>query len=281
MTATAVATVVEFHGPRPPWKWAGGKRQLLPELHKHVPEKFGRYFEPFFGGGALFWSLQPKAATIGDLNQELTTALGQIKGNVGDLIVVLRSFERSHLKRKKVFYLELREDIPHRDVEVAARFITLNRLGFNGLYRVNKSGGFNVPYGKWASTPKVCDEVNLKACSLALRGASIVHGDFAHIVMPAQRGDFVYLDCPYWPVSATADFTSYTKDGFDAADQERLRDLALKLKRSGVKVLLSNADMPQVRKLYKQGFEMRRVEARRGINSDANKRGSVGELLIW
>ena len=281
MTATAVATVVEFHGPRPPWKWAGGKRQLLPELHKHVPEKFGRYFEPFFGGGALFWSLQPKAATIGDLNQELTTALGQIKGNVGDLIVVLRSFERSHLKRKKVFYLELREDIPHRDVEVAARFITLNRLGFNGLYRVNKSGGFNVPYGKWASTPKVCDEVNLKACSLALRGAIIVHGDFAHIVMPARPGDFCYFDSPYWPVSATADFTSYTKDGFDAADQERLRDLALKLKRSGVKVLLSNADMPQVRKLYKQGFEMRRVEARRGINSDATKRGSVNELLIW
>ena len=281
MTATAVATVVDLHGPRPFTKWAGGKRQLLPELHKHVPEKFGRYFEPFFGGGALFWSLQSKAATIGDLNQELTTALGQIKGNVGDLIVVLRSFERSHLKRKKVFYLELREDIPHRDVEVAARFITLNRLGFNGLYRVNKSGGFNVPYGKWASTPKVCDEVNLKACSLALRGASIVHGDFAHIVMPARPGDFCYFDSPYWPVSATADFTSYTKDGFDAADQERLRDLALKLKRSGVKVLLSNADMPQVRKLYKQGFEMRRVEARRGINSDANKRGSVGELLIW
>ena len=224
MTATAVATVVELHGPRPPWKWAGGKRQLLPELHKHVPEKFGRYFEPFFGGGALFWSLQPKTSTIGDLNIELTAALKCIKSNVSSLIIMLRSFELSHLKRKKVFYLELREDIPHRDVEVAARFITLNRLGFNGLYRVNKSGGFNVPYGKWASTPKVCDEVNLKACSLALRGASIVHGDFAHIVMPAQRGDFVYLDCPYWPVSATADFTSYTKDGFDAADQERLRD---------------------------------------------------------
>ena len=281
MTATAVATVVEFHGPRPPWKWAGGKRQLLPELHKHVPEKFGRYFEPFFGGGALFWSLQPKTSTIGDLNIELTAALKCIKSNVSSLIIMLRSFELSHLKRKKVFYLELREDIPHRDVEVAARFITLNRLGFNGLYRVNKSGGFNVPYGKWASTPKVCDEVNLKACSLALRGASIVHGDFAHIVMPARPGDFCYFDSPYWPVSATADFTSYTKDGFDAADQERLRDLALKLKRSGVKVLLSNADMPQVRKLYKQGFEMRRVEARRGINSDATKRGSVGELLIW
>ena len=281
MTATAVATVVEFHGPRPPWKWAGGKRQLLPELHKHVPEKFGRYFEPFFGGGALFWSLQPKTSTIGDLNIELTAALKCIKSNVSSLIIMLRSFELSHLKRKKVFYLELREDIPHRDVEVAARFITLNRLGFNGLYRVNKSGGFNVPYGKWASTPKVCDEVNLKACSLALRGASIVHGDFAHIVMPARPGDFCYFDSPYWPVSATADFTSYTKDGFDAADQERLRDLALKLKRSGVKVLLSNADMPQVRKLYKQGFEMRRVEARRGINSDATKRGSVNELLIW
>ena len=281
MTATAVATVVELHGPRPSWKWAGGKRQLLPELHKHVPEKFGRYFEPFFGGGALFWSLQPKTSTIGDLNVELTTALKEIKNNVGDLIVVLRSFERSHLKRKKAFYLELRDDVPTKGTETAARFITLNRLGFNGLYRVNKSGGFNVPYGKWASTPKVCDEVNLKACSLALRGASIVHGDFAHIVMPARPGDFCYFDSPYWPVSATADFTSYTKDGFDAADQERLRDLALKLKRSGVKVLLSNADMPQVRKLYKQGFEMRRVEARRGINSDATKRGTVGELLIW
>jgi DNA adenine methylase len=273
-------TVIDLHGPRPPWKWAGGKRQLLPELHKHVPSSFGRYFEPFFGGGALYWNLQPKAATIGDLNAELTTALKCIKSNVSSLIIMLRSFELSHLKRKKAFYLELREDVPHRDVEVAARFITLNRLGFNGLYRVNKAGGFNVPYGKWASTPKVCDEPNLKVCSSALRGTSIVHGDFADIVMPARRGDFVYFDCPYVPVSATADFTSYTRDGFTLEDQERLRDLALKLKKSGVKVLLSNSDVPQVRKLYK-GFELRRVEARRGINSDASKRGAVGELLIW
>lgn len=274
-------TVTDLHGPRPPWKWAGGKRQLLHELHKHVPEKFGRYFESFFGGGALYWALRPKAATIGDMNRELTTALKEIKGNVGDLIVVLRSFERSHLKRKKTFYLELRDDVPTKGTETAARFITLNRLGFNGMYRVNASGGFNIPYGKWASTPKVCDDVNLKACSFALRNTSIVQGDFATIVTPARRGDFCYFDPPYWPISATANFTSYTKDGFDAADQERLRDLALKLKRSGVKVLLSNADVPQVRKLYKQGFEMRRVMARRGINSDATKRGAVGELLIW
>jgi DNA adenine methylase len=166
-----MTTVVKLHGPRPPWKWAGGKRQLLPELHKHVPSSFGRYFEAFFGGGALYWSLRPKAATIGDLNKELTTALKCIQKNVGDLISELRGFERSHLRRKKAFFLELRDDVPVGAAETAARFITLNRLGFNGLYRVNKSGKFNVPYGKWASTPKVCDEANLRACSSTLKTA--------------------------------------------------------------------------------------------------------------
>jgi DNA adenine methylase len=277
---STAATVVELHGPRPFIKWVGGKRQLLHELHKHIPNKYGRYFEPFFGGGALYWSLQPENATIGDINQELTTTLKCIRNNVGELILHLSVFERLHISYNKDFFLDLRARSPVTAVAIAARFITLNRLGFNGLYRVNKSGGFNVPYGKWALTPKVCDGANLRACSAALKHTTILHGEFSEIVLSAKRGDFVYFDPPYWPVSKTANFTSYTTDGFSSEDQERLRDVAAKLKSRGVRVLLSNADVPQVRKLYKHGFEIRRVEARRSINNDSTKRGPVGELLI-
>ena len=164
--------------------------------------------------------------------------------------------------------------------ERAARFIFLNKAGFNGLYRVNKSGGFNVPAGKFKSPPMICDEENLRACSAALQGVAIWNASFDAIDREAVPGDFVYFDPPYWPVSASADFTAYTKEPFGPAEQERLRDLALSLKRCGVHVLLSNADVPPVRKLYAKGFTIERVEARRAINSDASKRGSVGELLI-
>lgn len=277
------AEVIELTSPRPPWKWVGGKRQLIPELSQHVP-RFNRYFEPFFGGGALFWHLAGQgaiAATVNDSNTHLIAALRAIQNDVGEVVSQLRTHERSHARRGKVFYMELRADEPVDVYETGARFITLMRLGFNGLWRVNRSGEFNVPYGKWASVPTICDEANLRRCSLALKGVKILSGDFESCVAMAKRGDFAYFDPPYWPVSDTADFTSYTKEGFGSTEQERLRDLALKLKRAGVSILLSNADVPQVRKLYAKGFSSRRVEARRNVNSVASKRGKVGELLIW
>lgn len=278
---SAVAEVISIVAPRPPWKFVGGKRQLLPELHEHVPEKFSHYFEPFFGGGALYWSLRPKKAVVGDANREIVVALQVIKSDVGALITELRRAAAAHLQGRKKFFLKLRASEPSSPLKTAARFMVLNRLGFNGVYRVNGSGKFNVPYGKWKSIPKICDEENLRACAEALKSCVIVCGDFEKVVQGATRGDFVYFDPPYAPASATADFTSYTRDGFTLDDQERLRDLALKLKARGVHVLLSNADVPAVRKLYRIGFLLRKVSARRSVNSNTSKRGKVGELLIW
>lgn len=293
MGEAALASVSPIRGPRPFVKWAGGKTQLLVELRKHVPERCGRYFEPFVGGGALFWHLAqdrvpilPGAAkgswaVLGDANKALVTTYKCVKTDVKELVTQLRTHQRSHEKRGSKFFYELREDAPSGAYEIAARFIALNKLSFNGLYRVNKSGKFNVPYGKWASVPNVCDADNLHACAQALRGVEIVAGDFAVAVSSAKKGDFVYFDPPYVPVSATSDFTAYTKEAFGPVEQERLRDVALRLKKKGVHVLLSNADVPFVRKLYTMGFSCRRVEARRNINSKSGSRGPVGELLIF
>jgi DNA adenine methylase len=155
----------------------------------------------------------------------------------------------------------------------------LSRIGFNGLWRVNKSGKHNVPFGKYTN-PTICDASNLRAVSAALKQVTLLSGDFETAVAPAVRGDFVYCDPPYWPASHTANFTSYRKDPFGPAEQERLRDTALELKKRGVHVLLSNADVPEIRKLYARGFKIESVQATRNVNSKGDRRGKVGELLI-
>lgn len=261
-------------------KWAGGKRQLLPEIRKHVPEKFGTYFEPFLGGGAVFFDLVAAQITgrarLGDSNAELIDTYKTVCGSTEKLIEALHAHAKQH---SAAHYLAVRAARAFPGVTRAARMIYLNRTGFNGLYRVNKKGGFNVPFGKYTN-PTICNEEGLRACSAALKNADIVCCDFEALTVPARRGDFVYFDPPYVPVSATSDFVGFTADGFGLADQERLVECARKLKNRGVHVLLSNADVPLVRKLYK-GFEMRKVKARRNINSKGEKRGSVSELLIW
>ena len=264
-------------------KTVGGKRQLLPEIRKHVPDKFGHYFEPFVGGGAVFFDLYAagrlkKESYLGDANGELITAYRAVRDNTEVTIEFLGNYARRH--SEALFYeTRGRPALPVDRPAVAARMIYLNRTCFNGLYRVNKKGLFNVPFGRYAN-PTICDEANLRACAQALQTAKLSAGDFQELAMKARRGDFCYFDPPYAPVSATSDFTSYTKDGFGLEDQKRLVEVAYRLKRTGVHVLLSNADLPLVRKLYK-GFEMRRVEARRNVNSKGGKRGAVGELLIW
>ena len=293
MTTAAVhiADVISLPtGARSPWKWVGGKRQLLPVLREHVPV-FKRYFEPFAGGAALFFDLArdmgPKKdwAILGDANKSLITAYRCIRDDVSELIMQLRGMERSHLRRKEKFFYELRDDEPTSGMETAARFIALQKLSFNGVYRVNLAGKYNVPYGKWTTIPKVCDESNLRACAKVLRNVRIQHGDFEAIVdgmglyPRAGKGDFVYFDSPYVPVGGAADFTTYTAGGFGLEDHERLRDVALRLKKRGVHVLLSNADVPLVRKLYR-GFSLKKVQARRNVNSKATHRGPVAELLI-
>jgi len=263
--------------PKPFLKWAGGKRQLLPEILPRVPEQAKTYHEPFLGGGALFFRLKPERAVLADLNERLVRTYRAVRDDVDNVILALEE-----CKNDKDFYLRMRaRDIDiASDVDVAAWFIFLNKTGFNGLYRVNKQGRFNVPFGSYKN-PLICDRDNLRACSVALSGVKILHTDFRHVEEMTEPGDFVYFDPPYVPLTATASFTSYTRDGFTLEDQTELRDIARNLKHKRVHVLLSNSSVPVVHDLYSEGFETREVLASRAINSDATKRGKVAEALIW
>jgi DNA adenine methylase len=263
--------------PRPFLKWAGGKRQLLSEILPQIPQSRGTYHEPFLGGGALFFKLQPERAVLADLNERLVRTYRAVRDDVESVILALQE-----CKNDKDFYLRTRaRDIDAAsNVELAAWFIFLNKTGFNGLYRVNKKGKFNVPFGAYKN-PLICDVDNLRACSQALAGVKILHTDFRHVEEMTEPGDFVYFDPPYVPLSATASFTSYTRDGFTIEDQTELRDIAKALKHKRVHVLLSNSSTAVVHELYAEGFERKEVYATRAINSDGAKRGKVAEALIW
>jgi len=264
-------------GPRRPFvKWAGGKRQLLPELLRHVPESYGRYFEPFVGGGALFFELRPNAALLTDVNERLVRTYVGVRDHVEQVLALLESYPH-----EEAFYYRLRDvDIDAKsDAEVAAWFIYLNKVGFNGLYRVNRQNRFNVPFGRHKN-PTICDEPTLRACSAALASATIERADFEAAVASAGPGDLVYFDPPYVPVSVTSSFTSYTSSGFGRDAQIRLRDLALGLKQRGVRVLLSNSSAEFVRELYQPGFTTTEVSATRLVNSKVTGRGAITELVI-
>lgn len=262
--------------PKPFIKWVGGKRQLLPELRARMPADFGHYFEPFIGGGALFFDLGPLCATLSDVNERLVRTYRGVRDDVEKVIGLLQGYPHD-----SAFFYEIRAvDIDVRtDAEVAAWVIYLTKVCFNGLYRVNKSGGFNSPFGSYKN-PTICDADTLRACSTALKPAELLVSDFATTVATAQAGDLVYFDPPYAPLSATSNFTSYTAGGFGPTEQRRLRDLALELKQRGVHVLLSNSSAPLIRDLYAEGFQVSEVGARRAINSKATGRGQVKELLI-
>jgi DNA adenine methylase len=273
--------------PRPFLKWLGGKSQLLPELSKHIPERFGRYHEPFLGGGALFFHLAAAGritrATLSDQNAGLVATYKTVRDDVESLIRALRSYSRlydtTQARRKTIYYaVRGRTIAADQHIAAAARLIFLNRTCYNGAYRVNKRGEFNVPIGRYAN-PTICDAENLRACSRILAQTTLQAADFGLTSMDAHRGDFWYADPPYVPRNASSDFTAYTKESFGPAEQERLADIARRLKKKGVHVLLSNSDTPFVRKLYKD-FAIRRVQARRAVNSRADRRGTVAELLI-
>lgn len=264
-------------GCQPFVKWAGGKRQLLTRLLPHVPARFGRYFEPFLGGGALFFALAPERATLADVNARLIRTYRGIRDDVATVVRLLRSY-----KHDRDFFYALREVAIDggSDAELAAWFIYLNKTGFNGLYRVNSKDRFNVPFGRYAK-PNICDEPALTACAAALRGADVLQEDFESVALRAKPGDFVYFNPPYAPLSQTSSFTAYTAGGFGPAEQRRLRDLALALKRRGVHVLLSNSSAPLIRRLYAKGFRVEEVMATRSVNSKASARGPIAELVIW
>jgi DNA adenine methylase len=271
--------------PKPFVKWVGGKRQLLKqfrELGLYPPEAFNpitnTYHEPFVGGGAVFFDLLPKNAKLSDLNSELAIAYNVIKNNVDELIESLQK----HIYNKE-YYLKVRaekvEDLS--EIEVASRFIFLNHTGFNGLYRVNKSGQFNVPFGRY-SNPIICDEDNLRRVSDALRDTIITHQDYKNVLETARSGDFIYFDPPYYPISATSSFTSYTAEGFLEKEQAELRDTFVKLHEKGCFVMLSNSDTPFINKLYSglNGITINKITAGRAINSKGTGRGKITEALI-
>jgi DNA adenine methylase len=269
------------HNVRPFLKIVGGKRVLLPEILPRLPAKIKTYYEPFLGGGAVFFALAAEKrfekAVLGDANHDFMRTYAALARDVDGVIHALKK----HVYNEKRYYAVRAQD-PRKleSIVRAARVIYLNKTGFNGLYRVNRKGEFNVPFGRYTN-PTICDEENLRAVAAVLhrRSVSLVGSDFEKTVAPAKRGDTVYFDCPYAPMSETANFTAYTADGFGSAEQERLRDVARKLIDRGVHVLLSNSDTPFVRHLYK-GFKLEKVQAPRRVNSKGNKRGNVGELLI-
>lgn len=260
-------------------KWVGGKRQLMFELLKNMPENYNRYFEPFIGGGALFFELQPDNAYISDLNDELINLYKVVRDNVEELITDLQKHDIS-----KEYFIEIRnidrtEEYKNwSNVKKASRFIYLNRTCFNGMYRVNSKGEFNVPFGHYKN-PRILDENNLINCSNLLQRTEIRHADFSEILKKVKKGDFVYFDPPYVPLSETSSFTSYTKDGFDLDMQFKLRDVCDELDSMGVKFLLSNSDTKLVNELY-ENYNIKKVFASRQINANADGRGKITEVLV-
>lgn len=262
-------------GPRPFVKWAGGKRQLLSQLAPLFPPRWNVYFEPFVGGGAVFFHLHPERAVLSDVSEELINAYTVIRDCVEELIERLRS----HRNEESYFY-SIRDLDPAAlsPVERAARLIYLNHTCYNGLYRVNSRGQFNVPFGRYRN-PKICDADGLRLASEALRSADIRVADFEEALADAGAGDFIYMDPPFDPLSRTSSFTGYSEGGFSRHEQERLARMYRDLDRRGCLLMLSNSDTPFVRQLY-EGYRTVVMQARRAINSQAYGRGAVAELAI-
>ncbi len=265
--------------PRPILKWVGGKTQLLEQMKPLMPKTWNRYFEPFVGGAAVFFELRAQRpempAFLSDVNAELVNCYTVVRDDVDAVIEALRHhvYESEHYY--KVRALNPAELAP---AERAARTIFLNKTGYNGLYRVNRSGQFNVPFGRFTK-PLFCDVDNLHACARALRGVSIEHDDFSKVLERAKKGDFVYFDPPYVPLSPTSDFTAYIPGGFGEAEQRKLAKVFAKLAARGVHVMLSNSDTPLVRELY-DGFDIHVVYASRSVNSNAARRGKLAEVVV-
>ena len=260
---------------KPFLKWAGGKTQLLPEIYKRFPDNFNRYHEPFVGGGAVFFGLHPNKCTLSDVNADLINTYTTIRDDVDGLIRVLKE----HRVEEEYYYQMRQLKVANlNDTEAAARIIYLNRTCFNGLYRVNRKGEFNVPFGK-SSNPTICNSDNLYRVSERLQDVKLKCESVFNIARRVRRNDLVYFDPPYDPLSKTSSFTSYAKGGFGDEEQIRLAELFTRLANRGVHVVLSNSDTPFIRKLYK-GFKVSKVYARRAINSRADRRGPVGEVIV-
>jgi DNA adenine methylase len=262
---------------KPFLKYVGGKSKLISEIIKFIPSNFNTYLEPFVGGGALFFHLQPKQSILNDSNSRLIRTYWAIQNNPEAVIEILSSMEHS----KETFEnLRKNKDIDLcADEFVAVWMLYLNKTCYNGLYRVNQKNEFNVPFGSYKN-PTICDSERLRKASESLQGANLYNKDFREILLLAQPGDFVYCDPPYVPLSTTSNFTSYSDKKFTIKDQEDLRDLFFQLKSQGVNILLSNSSAPIVYEMY-QGTNIVEIDCHRAINCDGNKRGKIKELLIY
>ncbi len=260
-------------------KWAGGKSQLLTTYAQFFPAKFNHYYEPFIGAGAVFFRLASSRtqfrATISDCNAELINCYLTIKGDVQSVIDELKHFEND----EELFYaVRAQQPAKMTRAERTARMIFLNKTCFNGLYRVNSKGQFNVPFGKYKN-PKILDVDNLLAVSEKLSRVEIMHSSFEQVLKTARKGDFVYFDPPYVPLNNTANFTSYTQHCFGLREQELLAETFAELDKRGCYVMISNSDTKIVRDLYRN-FHLHLVKATRAINCRADKRGQISEIVV-
>jgi len=267
-------------------KWAGGKSQLVPQIIRLMPSRFARYFEPFLGGGAVFFHTASynRNAFLSDINVDLINAYKIIRNNVEELITALKYHQDEYTKSPKSYYYRLRDKTKGLNkIENAARFITLNKTCYNGLYRVNKKGLFNVPIGRYKN-PLICDPVNLRKMSIVLSQSASYLGviDYKKILVEkADKDDFVYLDPPFHPISNTANFTSYTNSGFSFEDQKELATIFKELTRRGCKLLLSNSNTEEIRRLYSDFSHLTELAlVNRSINAVGSKRVGHVELLI-
>ena len=272
--------------PKPFVKWAGGKRQLIPILNENLPKSFGTYFEPFLGGGALLFHMlterNGQKCSISDLNSDLVLSYTTIRDRVDNLITSLKNHEKNYQKDSKSYYYSIRASTPRSQIEKTSRLIFLNRTCFNGLYRVNSKGKFNVPLGKYTN-PNIVNEDNLHSVSHILQSSkvNIQCRDFEAVLRDAKKGDLVYFDPPYQPVSDTANFTSYTNKAFTFDDLSRLAELCMDLDSKGCNVLLSNSNSKEVTDMIStKPWKVTKIQANRSINSNSKKRTGHFELLI-
>ena len=270
---------------KPIVKWAGGKRQLIDKLLEHMPKEYNNYFEPFIGGGALLFELMPNNATINDVNQELL-AIYRCLANNEWFKLMIEDLEKNEKKHSEDYYYEIRKIDRNPEFEKlpiwkrASRAIYLNKSCFNGLYRVNSNGYFNVPSGKKKKVQTYDKENIIKLHDYFMNNnVTILEGDFSKAVENAKPGDFVYFDPPYDPFDDRESFTSYTKFNFSKEDQKRLADLFKELSNKGVYVMLSNHNTKYINELY-EGFNIYIVNAKRMINADSKGRGNVEEVII-
>ncbi|MGL5192716.1 MAG: DNA adenine methylase [Chroococcales cyanobacterium] len=277
MNETTTLTVL----PRPFLKWAGGKTQLLQQYQPLFPPQFKNYYEPFLGGGAVFFYLFKEHssgfnAVLSDVNEELINMYRCVQTDVEVLIKELKSHHRKH---NSEYYYKIRAEKNKKPVKKAARIIYLNKTCFNGLYRENSKGQFNVPIGRYKN-PTICNAELLRADSQALQGVKLEVRDFYKVLDEAKTDqDFVYFDPPYYPLSNTSQFTSYSRYNFNEEDQFRLRDVFAELASREVKVMLSNSDCPFIRELYEE-FPIHEVSAARSINSKGTHRGKISEVVV-